>query len=113
MQAALGGHEHPDVSPGYDASASAMRVSLWPGPSASMRVGVGGVDEGDSGIERGVHGRDGAASVRPPLDGQRHAAESDGADGAVSDAFESSLSFQRRYERAGTSRERGREASAN
>ena len=41
------------------------------------RVGVGGVDEGDPGVERGVDGPDGLCLVGSPGDGERHAAQAD------------------------------------
>ena len=48
-------------------------------------VGVGGVDEGDAGVERGVDGGDGAGLLGSALDRHRHAAESEGADLGVAD----------------------------
>ena len=48
-------------------------------------VGVGRVDQGDAGVERGDDGVDRAAAVGPALDRHRHAAEPDGADLDVSD----------------------------
>lgn len=48
-------------------------------------VAVGGVDERDARVEGGVDGGDGPLFVRAPLDGERHGAQTDGADRAVSD----------------------------
>jgi hypothetical protein len=48
-------------------------------------VGVGRIDQGHAGVERGVDRPDRAVGVGPSLDGHRHAAESDGADLDVSD----------------------------
>jgi len=44
-------------------------------------VDVGGVDEGDARIQRGVNDPDGLRFGRPVLQGQVHPAESDGGDG--------------------------------
>ena len=46
-------------------------------------VGVRGVDQRDTGVERGVDGRHRPRGVGPALDGHRHAAEADRADGEV------------------------------
>src|SRR5690606_32954720 len=49
-------------------------------------VGVGGVDEGDAGVQGGVDGRHRAGAVRATLDGHRHAAEPDRTHPHVPDA---------------------------
>ena len=49
------------------------------------RVGVGGVDDRDAGVERRVDGGDGPGPVRSTFDRERHLTEADGADHAVTD----------------------------
>src|SRR5580704_17900793 len=51
----------------------------------AQRVGVGGVDDRDAGIERRVDGGDGLAAVGAALDGEGHLAEADRADRPVAD----------------------------
>ena len=83
--AALGGDQHA----GGVAAPARQRLRdqrlVVPDLVGVQVVGVGRVDQGDAGVERGVDGPDRAAAVGPPLDGHRHAAESDGADLDVSD----------------------------
>jgi hypothetical protein len=48
-------------------------------------VSVGGVDQGDPGVQRGMDGVDGPGLVGPALNRHRHAAESDSSDLGVAD----------------------------
>ena len=83
---ALGGHQHVVGGAavggqclGHDALAVAVLLD-------AQRVGVGGVDDGDAGIERGVDSGDGLGPVGPTFNGERHLAQADGADRPLTDA---------------------------
>ena len=63
-----------------------MRISLCPTSVGVQVVGVGGVDQGDPGVERGVDGGDRPCLVRSALDRHRHPAEPDRADVSITDS---------------------------
>jgi hypothetical protein len=72
-------------SPDQAARAAASRRSFAPDVVGAQAVGVGRVDERHAGVERGVDRADRLLLVGPAVDRQRHGAEADRADGAVSE----------------------------
>ena len=75
--AALGGHEDAVAAGGRAPDRLGDEALVVADLGLVRRVGVGGVDEGDPGVERGVDGPDGLCLVGSPGDGERHAAQAD------------------------------------
>jgi hypothetical protein len=82
---ALRGDEDVVAVAGPGGQGRGEQALVRPDVVGAQAVGVGRVDERHPGVERGVDRADRLLLVGPAVDRQRHGAEADRADGAVSE----------------------------